>query len=81
MRSLPCGPGVSQEGVMSIKRRLRMLALCLPLLLGAGIGMPMRPEEIEELMHSANQQTITYTIPGDEETPDETIRKLTEEKP
>lgn len=66
---------------MSIKRRMRMLLLCLPLLLGAGIGMPMRPEEIAELMHSANQQTITYTIPGDEETPAETIRKLTEEKP
>jgi hypothetical protein len=66
---------------MSIQRRMRMLLLCLPLLLGAGIGMPMRPEEIEELMHSANQQTITCTIPGDEEAPDETIRKLTEEKP
>lgn len=65
---------------MSIKQRLRMLALCLPLLLGAGIGMPMGPEEIEELMHSANQQTITYTIPGDRETADETIRKLTEGK-
>ena len=65
---------------MSIKRRMRMLLLCLPLVLGAGIGMPMRPEEIEELMHSANQQTITYTIPGDEET-QMTIRKLTEEKP
>ena len=61
---------------MSIKHRLRMLVLCLPLLLGAGIGMPMPPEEIDELMHSANQQTITYTIPGDRETPDEMIRKL-----
>ena len=66
---------------MSIKRRLRMLMLCLPLLLGAGMGMQMRPEEIEELMHSANQQTITYTIPGDGETPDETIRRLTEGEP
>ena len=66
---------------MSIKRRLRMLVLCLPLLMGAGFGMPMRPEEIEELMHSANQQTITYTIPGDKETADETIPKLTEGKP
>jgi len=44
--------------VVSIKRRLRMALLCLPLLLGAGIGMPMRPMEIEELIHSANQQTI-----------------------
>jgi len=66
---------------VSIKRRLRMLVLCLPLLMGAGFGMPMRPEEIEELMHSANQQTITDTIPGEKETPDETIRKLTEGGP
>ena len=68
MRSLLCGTRLRREGVMSIKRRMRMLVLCLPLLMGAGFGMPMRPEEIEELMHSANQQTITYTIPGDEET-------------
>ena len=25
--------------------------------------MPMRPEEIEELMHSMNGQRIEYTIP------------------
>jgi hypothetical protein len=66
---------------MSIKRRLRMLALCLPLLLGAGIGMPMRPEEIEELMHRANEQKIAYTIPGDKEKPDDTIPKSPEEDP
>jgi hypothetical protein len=43
--------------------------------------MPMRPEEIEELMHSANQQAITDTIPGEGETADETIRRLTEGEP
>jgi hypothetical protein len=64
---------------VSNKRRLRMLLLCLPLLLGAGIGMPMRPDEIEELMHSANQQTITYTIPGESETADEMIPKPDDE--
>jgi hypothetical protein len=66
---------------VSIKRRLRALLLCLPLLFGAGIGMPMRPEEIEELMHSANQQTIAYTIPADRETADETFQKLSEGAP
>lgn len=66
---------------MSIKRRLRMALLCLPLLLGAGIGMPMRPMEIEELIHSANQQTIAYTLPGDRETADETIPKRPEDEP
>lgn len=63
---------------MSIKRKLRTLMLCLPLLLGAGIGMPMRPEEIEELMHSANQQKISYTIPA-EKTPDDMIPKPIDE--
>jgi hypothetical protein len=58
---------------VSIKRRLRMLVLCLPLLFGAGIGMPMRPEEIEELMHSTNQQTIACTIPAEGDTSEETI--------
>lgn len=55
------------EGSVSIKRRLRMLFLCLPLLLGAFAGMPMRPEEIEELMHSTNRQTITYTTRDSED--------------
>ncbi|HTS38129.1 MAG TPA: hypothetical protein VMH04_20810 [Candidatus Solibacter sp.] len=52
---------------MSIKRRFRMLFLCLPLLLGAFAGMPMRPEEIEDLIHSTNRQTITHTIPDGED--------------
>ena len=47
---------------MSVKRRLRTLFMCLPLLLGAFCGMPMRPEEIEELLHSTNRQAIGYTI-------------------
>jgi hypothetical protein len=61
---------------VSIKRRLRTLLLCLPLLLGAFAGMPMRPEEIEELMHSANQQKIVVTINDDSENGDEPYRNL-----
>ena len=64
---------------MFIGPKLRTLLLCLPLLLGAGMGMPMRPEEIEELMHSTNQQTIAYSISG--ETADDTIPKLPEGGP
>jgi len=29
--------------------------------------MPMRPEEIEDLIHSTNRQTITHTIPDGED--------------
>ncbi len=47
---------------MSFKRRLRSLLLCLPLLFGAIGGMPMRPEEIEELMHTMNRQKVVATV-------------------
>ena len=50
---------------MSFKHRLRTLLLCLPLLLGALGGMPMRPEEIEELMHTMNQQKVVVTVEDD----------------
>jgi len=50
---------------VSFKHRLRTLLLCLPLLLGSLGGMPMRPEEIEELMHTMNQQKIVVTVEDD----------------
>lgn len=63
---------------MSIKHRLRTLVLCLPLLLGSIAGMPMRPEEIEELMHSANQQKIVVTVPEENENGEYQLPKLPE---
>jgi hypothetical protein len=66
---------------MSIKRRLRTLLLCLPLLLGAFSGMPMRPEEIEELMHSMNQQKVMVTIDDEGENGDDTVPRLTVGRP
>jgi hypothetical protein len=53
-----------------MKHKLRTLLLCLPLLVGSLIGAPMRPEEIEELMQSMNQQKIAYTIPDESENGD-----------
>lgn len=58
---------------MSIKHKLRTLLLCLPLLVAAGFGMPMRPEEVEELMRRNQQPQITYTIPDESESGDDTI--------
>lgn len=55
---------------MSIRQRLRTSLLCIPLILGAFAGVPMRPEEIEELMHSLNQQKITVVVRGDSENED-----------
>ena len=65
---------------MSNKHRLRTLLLCLPLLFGALGGMPMRPEEIEELMHSMNQQKITHNISENSENGDEYLPKLPEKE-
>jgi len=58
---------------VSIKHLLRTLVVCLPLMFGALSGVPMKPEEIEELMHNLNQQKITVTIPGESENGDEPI--------
>jgi hypothetical protein len=66
---------------LPLKHRLRKLLLCLPLLLGAFVGVPMSPEEVEELMHSMNQQTIAYTIPGKNETVGGTLANQTDEEP
>lgn len=64
---------------MSLKGRLRTLALCLPLLLGSISGVQMRPEEIEDLMHSMNQQKIVVTIPEENENGGYKLPKLPDE--
>jgi hypothetical protein len=61
---------------VSIKHRLRTLLLCLPLLMGAVGGMPMRPEQIEDLMRTMNQQKIAYGITKESENGDDTLPKL-----
>jgi len=57
---------------MSIKHLLRTLLVCLTLGAGSLAGVPMKPEEIEELMHNLNQPKITVTIPDDSENGDGT---------
>ena len=59
-----------------MKHKLRTLLVCLPLLAASFGGAPMRPEEIEELMHCMNQQKIAYTIPEESENGDDTIKEL-----
>ena len=61
---------------MSIKGKLRMIFLYLPLLAGALSGVPMRPEDMEKLMAAMNQQKIVYVIPKDEDNDDETVREI-----
>ena len=61
---------------MSIKHKLRMLLLYLPLLAGSLSGVPMRPEDMDQLMEAMNQERIEYVIPDDSENGDETIKEI-----
>ena len=45
---------------------LRKLALWVTLELGALMGVPIRPDEIEKLMRAANQAKVIRSIPDDE---------------
>jgi hypothetical protein len=66
---------------MSLKRRFQKVLLCLFLGMGIFVGMPMRPEEIEELMHDMNRQTIACTIPGESDNAEDLIKKLLDRQP
>ena len=41
-----------------MKKRFRKILLCLVLCVGSQMGLPMRVEEIEELMRTMNQPKI-----------------------
>ena len=61
---------------MSITHKLRMLLLYLPLLAGSMSGVPMRPEDMDQIMETMNQERIEYVIPDDSENDDDTIKQI-----
>ena len=61
---------------MSIKHKLRMLLLYLPLLAGSLSGVAMRPEDIDRMMEALNHERIEYVIPDDSENGDDTIKEV-----
>ncbi len=67
------GVSICRRQIVSIKHLLRTLAVCLPLMIGSLSGVPMKPEEIEELMHNLNQPKLTITVPGESENGDDPI--------
>ena len=76
----PCSVTTAGGAMWSIKGKLRMLCLCLPLLAGALSGVPMRAEDMEKLNDALHRDTIVYVMP-DEEPEDETraeIRRMME---
>ena len=55
---------------MSLKKRLRVLLACAALEMGVLAGVPMRPEQIEALMHQMNQPKLACVLPGEKEAGD-----------
>ena len=48
---------------MSLIKRLRVVLACAGLQLGVLMGVPMRPDQIEELMHQMNQPRLAHVLP------------------
>lgn len=51
---------------LALQRRLRVVFVCFVLESGALAGVPMRPEEIRELMHGMNVPKIAHVLPEDD---------------
>lgn len=56
---------------MSLRTRLRMVFVCACLEFGALAGVPMRPEQIRDLMRAMNQPTLAHVLPSDEQPDDD----------
>ena len=54
-----------------MKKRFRKILLCLVLCVGSQMGLPMRAEEIEELMRTMNQPKIVRKFAQEEERGDD----------
>ena len=52
---------------MPLRHRLRTILVCLVLEWSALIGMPMRPEEIVDLMQTMNTPKVVHTNPDEDE--------------
>jgi hypothetical protein len=52
---------------MSFTRRLRTICACLILEAGVLMGVPVRVEQVEELLRSLNQPKVAQTDPEKDE--------------
>jgi len=52
---------------MRLPPRLRTVLVCTMLEFAALAGVPMRPEEIQELMRTMNQPKLAHVIPDESE--------------
>lgn len=49
------------------KKRLRVVFACLTLEMGVLFGVPMRPDQIEELMHQMNQPKLAHVLKDEDD--------------
>jgi hypothetical protein len=54
-----------KRGRVTYLKRLRVFVVCLTLEIGVLSGVPMRPDEIEELMDQMNQPTMAHALPAE----------------
>ncbi len=52
---------------MPCASKLRALLLCVALEMGVLSGVPMRPDEIQELMNQMNQPKLAHVLPSNAE--------------
>ncbi|HVV46454.1 MAG TPA: hypothetical protein VHC72_14675 [Bryobacteraceae bacterium] len=55
-------------------RRLRDVFFCIVLAAASAAGMPMRADEVEELMRAMNQPKVAHTLRKEEQEDDPLIR-------
>jgi hypothetical protein len=56
---------------VSWKKKLRTVLACMMLEAGVLIGVPMRPDQIEELMHQMNQPKLAHVLKEEGESGDD----------
>jgi hypothetical protein len=56
---------------VSFKKRLRVFLACAGLELGVLMGVPMRPDQIEELMHQMNQPKLAHVLRSEDDAGDD----------
>ena len=52
---------------MSLTKRLRMVFVCAFLEFGALAGVPMRPQEIQELLQQMHTPKVAHVLPSEEQ--------------
>jgi hypothetical protein len=56
---------------VSLKKRLRVVLVCMALETGVLVGAPMRPEEIQSLLHQLNQPKLAHVVPSENDVGDD----------